>query len=163
MTTRRPSILVNVTKLFDLAILALSFYLATALVAWGAPSSLFARRALRVQVEDFVLFASFLLLGHIIFMSVGLYGSKRLSSRSAEMRDVRNATAMVSVALLSAAILLHIELVTPPFVLLFFVASYAMTAGSRILIRRLLGRRQGGTLRHLLAAGTNPRAVRKIL
>jgi exopolysaccharide biosynthesis polyprenyl glycosylphosphotransferase len=53
-------------------------------------------------------------------------------------------------------------MVTPLFILLFWVASTLAGAGSRVLLRYLLGgiRRRGRNLREMVVVGTNPRAIR---
>lgn len=163
MTALRRRILLKTAKIFDLAIMTLSFGLATVLVAYETPATSLAQfLSMRVKVQNFVLFACFFLLWHIIFLSLGLYDSKRLSTRSAEVLDILKATAVASVTLFIAAIFLRIEMVTPLFVLFFWSASAATAACSRLLVRPLLGvvRSRGRNLRYMLVVGTNPRAVR---
>jgi len=163
MTALRRRILLNIAKLFDLAVMTFSFSLASMLVAYQSPTASFAQfLSMRVKVQNFALFACFLFLWHIIFLSLGLYDSKRLSTRSAEVIDILKATAVASVTLFIAAILLRIEMVTPLFVLFFWSASSATAACSRLLVRPLLGvvRSRGRNLRHMLVVGTNPRAIR---
>ena len=41
--------------------------------------------SMRIKVENFVLFGGFLLVWHIVFSSFGVYSSKRLSARWAEV------------------------------------------------------------------------------
>jgi len=163
MTALRRRILLRTAKLFDLAIMTLSFGLATVLVAYETPATSLAKfLSMRVKVQNFALFAGFLFLWHIIFLSLGLYASKRLSTRSAEVLDILKATAVASVTLFIAAILLRIQMVTPRFVLFFWAASSATAACSRLVVRHLLGvvRGRGRNLRHMLVVGTNPRAIR---
>jgi len=163
MTALRRRILINAAKLFDLAIMTFSFGLGSLLVAYETPATSLAQFwSMRVKVQNFALFGGFLLLWHIIFLSLGLYNSKRLSTRSAEILDILKATAVASVTLFIAAILLRIQMVTPRFVLLFWSISSATAASSRLLVRHLLGvvRSRGRNLRHMLVVGTNPRAIR---
>ena len=49
---------------------------------------------LRVKLGNLILFASFALIWHILFSVVGLYGSKRLTSRWDEMWDIARATTL---------------------------------------------------------------------
>ena len=53
-------------------------------------------------------------------------------------------------------------MVTPLFILLFWVTSTLGGAGSRVLLRSVLAgvRRRGRNLREMLVVGTNPRAIR---
>src|ERR1019366_4055481 len=61
-----------------------------------------------------------------------------------------------------AAIFLRIRMVTPLFILLFWVASTLAGAGSRVLLRSMLAgvRQRGRNLREMVVVGTNPRALR---
>lgn len=163
MTAFRRRILVNTAKFFDLAIMSFSFGLASVLVAFETPAtSIAAFFSMRVKVQNFALFAGFLALWHLIFVCLGLYDSKRLSTRAAEIRDVFKATALASAALFIAATALRIVLVTPRFVLFFWCTSFLAAASSRLVVRHLLGRirKRGRNLRNMLVVGTNARAVR---
>jgi len=163
MTALRRRILIEAAKLFDLALMIFSFGLATALVAYEIPTISLARfLSMRVKVQNFALFACFLLVWHLVLSSFGLYSSKRFSPRWAEVLDIAKATTLGSAIVFVAAILLRIQMVTPLFILLFWVASTATGAGSRVLLRYMLGgmRRRGRNLREVVVVGTNPRAIR---
>ena len=118
--------------------------------------------SMRIKVENFALFALFLLAWHIVFSSLGLYSSKRFSSRWAEVFDVVKAAALGSAIVFVAAIFLRIRMVTPLFILFFWVAATLAGVGSRVLVRSLLAgiRRRGRNLREMVVVGTNPRALR---
>jgi len=74
-----------------------SFGLATMLVAHQTPAvSLAEFLSMRIKVENFVIFALLLLAWHVVFSSRGLYGSKRFSSRWAELLDLAKAPAAAS-------------------------------------------------------------------
>jgi exopolysaccharide biosynthesis polyprenyl glycosylphosphotransferase len=163
MTPLRRRILLHAAKLFDLALMVFSFGLATMLVAREAPATSLAQfLSMRVKVGNFVLFALFLLAWHVVFSSYGMYNSKRLSARWAEVFDVAKATTLGCAIVFVAAIFLRIRMVTPLFILLFWVASTLAGAGSRVLLRAMLGgiRRRGRNLREMVVVGTNPRALR---
>jgi exopolysaccharide biosynthesis polyprenyl glycosylphosphotransferase len=163
MTALRRRILLEAAKLFDLAVMVFSFGLATVLVARETPATSLAEfLSMRVKVANFALFALFLLAWRLVFSSFGLYSSKRFSPRWAEVLDVAKATTLGSAIVFVAAILLRIEMVKPLFILLFWVASTLAGAGSRLLLRYMLGgiRRRGRNLREMVVVGTNPRAIR---
>ena len=163
MTALRRRILLEAAKLFDLAVMVFSFGLATVLVAHETPTISLARfLSMRVKVRNFALFALFLLAWHLVFSSFGLYSSKRFSPRWAEVLDIAKATTLGSAIVFVAAIFLRIQMVTPLFILLFWVASTLAGAGSRVLLRYMLGgiRRRGRNLREMVVVGTNPRAIR---
>jgi exopolysaccharide biosynthesis polyprenyl glycosylphosphotransferase len=163
MTTLRRRILLQAAKLFDLALMVFSFALATVLVVHETPTISLARfLSMRVKVGNFALFALFLLAWRLVFSSLGLYSSKRFSPRWAEVLDIAKATTLGSAIVFVAAILLRIQMVTPLFILLFWVASTLAGAGSRVLLRTMLGgiRRRGRNLREMVVVGTNARAIR---
>lgn len=163
MTTLRRRILLHAAKLFDLVLMVFSFGLATTLVAHETPATSLAEfLSMRVKVGNFVLFAFFLLAWHVVFSSFGLYNSKRFSSRWAEVWDNSKATTLGCAIVLVAAIFLRIRMVTPLFILLFWVASTLVGGSSRMLFRFVLGgiRRRGRNLREMVVVGTNPRALR---
>ena len=162
MSALRRRILLNLAKLFDLEVMVSSFGLATLLVAYQTPATSLARFfSLRVKVQNFAWFAGFLFAWHIIFISFGLYNSRRLSARSVEVFDALKATAVGSAFLLLAASVLRIRIVTPLFILIFWGVSSLKVASSRLAARWLLRgvRTRGRNLRHMLIVGTNPRAV----
>jgi exopolysaccharide biosynthesis polyprenyl glycosylphosphotransferase len=137
--------------------------LAAVLVAYETPTTSLAEfLSMRIKVQNFVLFALFLLAWHLIFSSFGLYNSKRFSPRWAQVLDIAKATTLGSAIVFVAAIFLRIQMVTPLFILLFWVASTLAGAGSRVLLRYMLGgiRRRGRNLREMVVVGTNPRAIR---
>ncbi|MBZ5671992.1 MAG: sugar transferase [Acidobacteriia bacterium] len=159
----RRRLLLEAAKLFDLAVMVFSFALATVLVVHETPTISLARfLSMRVKVGNFALFACFLLAWHLVFSSFGLYSSKRLSTRWAEVLDIAEATTLGSALIFVAAIFIRIQMVTPLFILLFWVASTLAEAGSRMLLRYMLGgiRRRGRNLREMVVVGTNPRAIR---
>ena len=163
MTTLRRRILLHAAKLFDVALMVFSFALATVLVAHETPTTSLADfLSMRIKVQNFVIFALFLLAWRLAFSSFGLYNSKRLSTRWAEVLDIAKATTLGSAIIFVAAILLRIQMVTPLFILILWVTSTLAGAGSRVLVRYMLGgiRRRGRNLREMVVVGTNPRAIR---
>jgi exopolysaccharide biosynthesis polyprenyl glycosylphosphotransferase len=163
MTALRRRILLQAAKLFDLAVMIFSFGLATLLVAYETPTTSLAEfLSMRVKVQNFVLFALFLLAWHLVFSSFGLYDSKRFSPHWAEVLDIAKATTFGASIVFIAAVFLRIQMVTPLFILLFWVTTTLAGAGSRALLRYVLGgiRRRGHNLREMVVVGTNPRAIR---
>jgi exopolysaccharide biosynthesis polyprenyl glycosylphosphotransferase len=162
MTTFRRRILLQTAELFDLVLMVLSFALATVLVVNATPTiSLAQFFSMRVKVGNFVLFALLLVAWHLVFAAFGLYSSKRLSPRWAEVSGIAKAATLGSAIVFIAAIFLQIRMVTPLFTLCFWLASILAGAGSRVLLRYMLGgiRRRGRNLREMVVVGTNPRAV----
>jgi exopolysaccharide biosynthesis polyprenyl glycosylphosphotransferase len=161
MTTLRRRLLVKAAKLYDLTVMSLSFGLAAVLVAHHSTVSFADFLAMRVKIRNFVLFAGFLLVWHIIFRLFGLYESRRLSEQRDEVLDIVKATSLGMGSIFIAAVLLRLEMVTPFFVLALWLISSATLVSSRLVARCLLSqvRVRGRNLREMVIVGTNPRAV----
>jgi exopolysaccharide biosynthesis polyprenyl glycosylphosphotransferase len=163
ISTPRRRILLQAAKLFDLTLMVFSFGLATVLVAQRTPVTTLADfLAMRVRLQNFAIFALFLLAWHVVFCSLGLYGSKRFSTRWAEVLDIAKAATLGSAIIFVAAILLQIDMVTPLFIVIFCAATTLGGASSRLLLRSMQAgvRRRGRNLRQMVVVGTNPRAIR---
>jgi exopolysaccharide biosynthesis polyprenyl glycosylphosphotransferase len=116
---------------------------------------------LRIKLQNFIVFALLLWLWQCIFVMLGLYGSKRLTSRRAEAVDVIKATSLAALVLLLASFLLGFRMVTPMFVAIFWGFSSTLGVLSRVAIRtyqRQL-RAHGRNLRNMLIIGANQRAI----
>ena len=100
MVTTRRHILLLLFKTFDLAVLAVSFIVASVpfLNTLGA-SSLTEFLSIRTSVRNFVLFGALMLLWHYLLFSFGLYESKRLARKRNEAVDVFEATALSTLGL----------------------------------------------------------------
>jgi exopolysaccharide biosynthesis polyprenyl glycosylphosphotransferase len=132
------------------------------LAAWYATDmSLGPVLAIRIRVVNFVLFLLLLLLWYAIFSWAGMYRSSRLSSvRWVEVCRVVQATSLGTIAVICAANVFNIRLVTQPFAVAFWTATTVLYIVERLLLNSLLEsmRRRGRNLRHLLIVGTNARA-----
>jgi exopolysaccharide biosynthesis polyprenyl glycosylphosphotransferase len=162
MTTLRRQALLTAFKLFDLGVMAVSFTLAALPVSYfSAGVSFTSFLSLRVKMRNLLLFLLLVFLWHLVFTAVGLYQSKRLGGRKKETLDVLKATLVGTLLLTLAALWWRVRMVTPLFVLSFFVLSSSITGGSRLLLRSFLTRvrRHGRNLREVVIVGTNPRAV----
>jgi exopolysaccharide biosynthesis polyprenyl glycosylphosphotransferase len=157
----RRQFLLNTMKLFDLLLMVVSFGLAAVVVSQRATVSMAEFLALRVKVGNFVTFSLLLLVWHLIFSSFGMYGSRRLARRWDEVGDVVKATTLGTFLLFSAHFLVHISLINPEFLGIFWVANTILTIFSRIAMRALLKRVRlhGRNLRDMLIVGTNARAI----
>jgi len=149
-------------KVFDMALMVVSFGAATLpVLAKVGPVSFAQFLQMRVKLENFIVF--FLLLGlwYFIFSMLGLYGSKRLTSRRAEAVDVVKATSLGAVFLLVCSFMLHFQMVTPRFVAIFWGFSTVVAVVTRVTLRtwqRRL-RSHGRDSRNMLIVGSNKRAI----
>jgi exopolysaccharide biosynthesis polyprenyl glycosylphosphotransferase len=163
MTSFRRQFLVKLFTLSDLAIMVCSFVLAGLPESYlGAHISFSSFLSMRIKLQNALVFVALLAAWHVIFSVLGLYKSKRLEDRENEVRDVLKATSLGTLLLLVAGILFRIRMITPIFLVSFWVASTSITISCRLLLRRSLAwaRIHGRNLRKILIVGTNRRAVR---
>jgi exopolysaccharide biosynthesis polyprenyl glycosylphosphotransferase len=162
MVPLRRKILRKGFKLFDLLIMACSFFLAAWAVYYQIDDISFRQfLSIRVKALNFGLFLGFLLVWRAMFFFSGLYHSRRFSTRWAEIIDVIKATSLGTLVIYITSTLFRIQMVNPTFVVVFWTASSTIAISSRLILRYGLKRvRIGGrNLRHMLIVGTNPRAV----
>ncbi len=162
MTTFRREILIKGLKLSDMAIMVLAFAIATTAVFYPfstTPVEEFL--AMRIKVQNFVLFMGLLLVWNIIFTMLGLYNSKRLSPLTGIVIDVMKASSLGTLIVFVTSRIFSVEIVTPLFLVVFWTASSGIIILNRIILRHMLGwvRLRGRNLRHMLIAGTNQRAL----
>ncbi|MGA8035437.1 MAG: sugar transferase [Candidatus Acidiferrales bacterium] len=162
MNEVRRQFLLSSLKLFDVGLVILSYGLATALTVSanrGIPLSDFL--AMRVKLSNFAIFILALLFCHSVFSMFRLYRSRRLSNRIMEIADCLKSTTVSSLVFLIVGLLFNIRMITPQFLLLFWLALSATLVISRVLMRVWLAevRKHGRNLRYMLILGTNARAV----
>ena len=162
MGTIRRQILLNTLKLFDLALMVLSFALGTVAATqargWVGLEQFL---SMRVKIENFVIFSCMLLVWHLVFSVFGIYTSRRLSGRWQEMRDIVKASTVGTLAIMLGAAIFHVRMITFVFAAAFWVASAAGTMLSRLVLRHVLKRvrLRGRNLRDMVVVGTNARAI----
>src|SRR5438128_1731860 len=162
MITFRRRILLGALKLFDVALMMFSFAVASLPVLYQGGSVSFAHfLSLRIKVGNFVLFAVLLLVWHVIFVSFGLYHSKRLSTQRAEVIDLLKATSLGTLSIFTATILFRIRMVPPAFLTVFWAVSTITAVTSRYVLRSLLHRIRIScrNLRNVVIVGTNRGAI----
>jgi exopolysaccharide biosynthesis polyprenyl glycosylphosphotransferase len=162
MIPNRWQIMKNAARLYDLSALIAAFLFAT-FVLQSSPIGLSLSQfmATRIELGNCLLFSLLLVAWHNLFVLCGLYVSKRLTRRRTEIYGVSKATFLASTILLITAKILHIHMVSIPFVLIFWIiCTWAMVSG-RLVARSLLLilRSRGRNSRFLLIVGTNERAI----
>lgn len=149
-------------RLFDLLLMAVSFVLAARPIFHKigiiSPSQFF---SMRVRLGVMLLFLIFPLIWHVLFNACGLYASRRLSTRTAEVFDILKATTLGTLVLAAAGASGHVWMINREFLFLFWAFSSVLALSSRMFIRSLLAylRRHGRNSRNVIIVGTNPRAV----
>ena len=162
MDVIRRQLLSVLFQLFDLALVAGSFTAANLVARYrDYPGSHIELLSMQVRISSCVLFALTLIAAHLIFDSLGLHDSKRLSTLPAEIGDLTKATTGSTLAVAGAAVMLHSSMINATFLITFFVLSTASAISSRVLLRTLLAtaRRRGRNCRNMLIVGTNRRAL----
>jgi len=161
MNSYRRQLMLYTLKVNDLLIVTSWFLIGAVAESHEAMVGLSDFLVMRVKVQNFAIFLMFLLIWHINFSFFGLYQSRRLSPRKKEIVDVLKATMMAVAIVAGAAQMLRIYMVTPLFVVVFWIGSSSTMVLGRILIRTLLValRKRGRNLRNLLIIGANSRGI----
>jgi len=162
MSRFRRQVFVYSFQLVDITLMVLSFGAATLPVLFreGLPS--FAEfLSLKIKLQNFVAFVLLVWLWRFVFAVLGLYGSKRHTSRKAEAFDVVKATSICTVILISFALVIRFRMVNTGFVEIFWASSTVLVAGTRLSVRTWLRRlrARGHNYRNMLIVGSNPRAI----
>jgi exopolysaccharide biosynthesis polyprenyl glycosylphosphotransferase len=150
---------IGILKVVDLCLLVLSFWVSTLLSTHaGDPVSWVRVLSMRARVSDLLVAV---VLWHVAFCIYSPYRSRRLSHRQSELMDIFKATSLCTVWLLVIDSSFSVEVITPKFLMVFWVASTTVVCGSRILLRIALAqiRIRGRNLRYVLILGTNGRAI----
>ena len=152
----------NGFKAFDLLLMMVSFAVATLpqyrRVGRFGLAEFF---ELKVKLGNLILFVSFLAIWYILFSLFGLYGSKRLVGRRAEIWDILRATTLGTIVIAVFGLSFRIWVVNRIFLALFWLLTTSCVILSRVAIREALAyaRRHGRNTRNMLVIGTNARAL----
>jgi exopolysaccharide biosynthesis polyprenyl glycosylphosphotransferase len=160
--TDRHRLLINIFKLLDIALVVLSFGLAAILIVRAENKISFVQfLSLRTTISNFFIFTLALVICHIVFCVSGLYMSRRLSSKRAEIVDLFKAITLSTACFIAVGWIFSIKMITLPFVVVFWLTCLVVLIGSRLVLRTTLAslRSRGRNLRYMLVLGTNPRAV----
>jgi exopolysaccharide biosynthesis polyprenyl glycosylphosphotransferase len=153
----------NLLKVFDVALVLVSFGLTTLLIVHAQSSlSLHQFLSLRTKVSNVAIFAVALYACHAVFLICGMYRSRRLSSKGAELRDVLKASTLLVLCFAALGASFSIGMITLQFLALLWAISAGIFCASRLSLRVVLAhiRVRGRNLRYVLIVGTNERAVK---
>ncbi|MGI9072203.1 MAG: sugar transferase [Bryobacteraceae bacterium] len=162
MTNTPRRLLMKALKLFDLVLMIVAFLLAALVVLHQSHKvSTTEFFSMRIKIQIFAIFSVLVLLWHLIFRLAGLYTSRRLSSRGREVINVVMATSVGTSVIFAGAIVFRIQMVTLPFLVVFWLGSTCATVSSRLMLRIVLTfvRKRGRNLRDVVIVGTNLRAL----
>src|SRR5687768_1261920 len=127
-------------KVLDLSVMVGSYVLATGLLNPSIWPRLGRAFELRMTLLNLLLLVALMIAWQAIFVAVGLYRSRRLSSAAAEIRDIIKATSLGTMAFLGVDWLIDIKPVTLPWLLVFWVLTTSTTAVYRLTVRIVLKR-----------------------
>ena len=162
MGVNSRKILKNLVRLSDLLLMLACFGLATVTVShMYSKLSLSEFLAMRVRIQNVLIFCGFLYVWNQVFSSFEMYESRRLSRRGSEIGDLIKATLLGTAIIYGAGIAFHVIMVNYVFALVFWVSVTATTSAGRLAVRFVLrqARKRGKNLRNMLIAGTNEGAV----
>jgi exopolysaccharide biosynthesis polyprenyl glycosylphosphotransferase len=162
MHLHRRQALLKCLQLFDVSVFGAAFLLGTVAYSQRMDFDIREVLALRMKVSNFGLVLGFLFTCHAFLRGYGLYESRRLSTRGADVRDIMTAVTLCVFVLGGVAVAFRIEVVeSRSFFLTFWASSAGLLIVSRILLRSVLAqlRRHGRNLRQVLIVGTNCRAA----
>lgn len=154
--------LAYVLKVHDLLLMVLAFAVGKSPLLIRVGLINFAQfLTFRIKLQNLLVFLGFLWIWNMVFSLLGLYDSKRLSSRLAELADVTKATSLGTLIIAAVGFLLKLNMVTPSFVVIFWLFTTVVAAGSRLVLRTWLRhiRTRGRNSRNMFIVGTNRRAI----
>src|SRR6201988_3279472 len=138
MTPNRRQFMKYLAKLFDLCVLAVSIVVSLILFSSPRGTTFAGFLAMRIKLENCLLFALFLAIWHNLFIACGLYVSKRLTTRRTQILEVCKATTLASAILFLLAKGFHLRIVNPGFVMIFWLSSTFLMVAGRMAARVLL-------------------------
>lgn len=116
---------------------------------------------MRIKVINLIMFIAFIIIWHAVFSLYKLYPSKHISHTSTDMLSLTKAVTVAIIIIYTIGLSFGIGILTPSFIIFFWISSLILTACSRMVLRFVLRqlRLRGRNLTHLLIAGTNLRAI----
>ena len=148
-------------KVFDMCAVTASVLVALIAFSPAKDMTLSGFVGMRIRLGNGLLFAFLLFVWHGVFVSCGLYTSKRLTRQFTQCVELCKATVLAAVVLYATAAFFQLHIVSTRFVLLFWTCITLAMAAGRITARWLLLtlRRSGRNTRYILIVGTNERAI----
>src|SRR4051812_30336451 len=152
---RKREYMLNTIKLLDI-VLAIGAFLTTTLLLLPSSMSFDEFLGMRVKLINFVIGVLLLFLWHAVFVFYGLYNSRRLSTPLSDAWLGLKAASVASGLIACAGFALHIRMLSPPFLLVFWMIASSTTGLNRLALRCAAQRVRlhGRNLRNVLIIGT---------
>lgn len=162
MIPDRRKILLRALQLFDIVSMLFCFLMAASIQSGIEKTSFGQFLAMRIKVQNFLVFFGFVFVWHTILAGFGLYSSKRLSTVWSDIVDIIKVTSVGTAALFMFAVLFNVRMVSTSFLAVFWVGYNVITISGRLTLKRILRqlRLHGRNLRNIVVVGTNSRAIR---
>ena len=118
--------------------------------------------SIRISILNFIIFMGFTFLWYIVQALSGAYDIRRLTKKTKEIINNIEITSLGSLVLLIYSVIFNIKLVTPLFLLVFWLMTTIITIFSRNVIKFIIKKSwaRGINLQNVIMVGTNTRAVR---
>jgi exopolysaccharide biosynthesis polyprenyl glycosylphosphotransferase len=147
----------------DLISMTLSFVIAASFVVSevdGVPFIEFF--SIRISILNFIIFMGFTLIWYIVLDLSGAYYIRRLTTKKKAIIKIVKITSLGSFILLVLSVICHIRLVTPLFMVVFWLMTTSLAILSRIIFRFISRKTwvSGLNLHNAVIVGTNQRAVK---
>jgi exopolysaccharide biosynthesis polyprenyl glycosylphosphotransferase len=161
MSPRSTRAVAESLSVLDLIVMSAAFVLATIVTfrpEFDLPySEIF---GMRIKLQNFVLFAGFLSLWHMLFAAFGLYEPGPVyRGGTSEALAVGKAAFCGTLGIGIAALVIHVEVITAMWLPVFWAAATAATLLTRLLVRAVASRRSAKEASHVVIVGTNARAL----
>ena len=162
MTSFKRQLLIKSNKIFDISAMACAFAVASFITAIvNTPTFILAEfLSTRIKIQNILIIALIFLSWQFIFRLVGMYHSRRLGGRLAEIYDILKATTIATVLLLAVGFIFTITLIDRTFLITFWITSSLILILSRITLHVILKklRLRGHNTRQMVIIGTGVRA-----
>jgi FlaA1/EpsC-like NDP-sugar epimerase len=149
-------VFLRTAKLFDLAVVGLSFLAALAIASGSYTLLSFADfLALRIQIFNLLFLAAYVVGCAVTFTSCGLYVSHRLSQWPRRIREILIAVTVITGVLFVSRSSFQFDFATNRFLVVFWLFSLVVLIGVRFLGQHLLRtmRLRGRNLRSIVIVG----------
>lgn len=163
MQSSKRQLLVFSLKVFDLVIMLLALTTSLILVEMPRLGIPWPYDVLQIKLKlvNMLLLPLLICIWHVVFLSFGLYDSRRLDRGKGEYQDVLKAVVMGSMLLLAVGVIFRRTHINRDVVLYFGLLAFSLTCIGRLVLRMGLGwvRLHNRNLRRLLLVGSNRRGV----
>lgn len=161
MLSFRRQFLLSAFRAADVAVMALAFTLALLASAQRTSMDFEQFLTVRIKFSNILLFLGFAFMWHLIFISQGLYRSRRIGLIKVECWEVTKAVVLGTLLLSAATLFFKISAINRTFLATFFavvlVATLAMRSGLRIVLGGV--RQKGHNLRNTIIVGCGRRGT----